>query len=52
MLQAWGEVIEVIRTTKIPVTILVSEKATPETVVEGLKDLLHFGNARPGRPER
>jgi hypothetical protein len=52
---AWGEVIEVIRTTKIPVTILVSEKATPETVVEGLKDhqFVHFvchGLLEPGKP--
>jgi hypothetical protein len=52
---AWDEVIKVIRTTKIPATILVSEKATPETVVERLRDhqFVHFvchGLLEPGKP--
>jgi hypothetical protein len=51
---AWGE-IEVIQTTKTPVTTLVSATATPETVVEGLRDhrFAHFvchGLLETGKP--
>ena len=51
---AWGE-IEVIQTTKIPVTTLISAMATPETVVEGLRGhrFAHFvchGLLETGKP--
>ena len=51
---AWDE-IEVIQTTKIPVTTLLSAMATPETVVEGLRDhrFVHFvchGLLETGKP--
>ena len=49
-----GEIM-VVQTTKTSVTTLISAMATPETVIEGLKDhrFAHFvchGNLKPGKP--
>ena len=51
---AFGE-IKVIKATKTPVKALISETATPETVIEGLRDhrFAHFvchGKLEPGKP--